>query len=45
MIIDTRSKDTYDAEHAVGALSVPLSELESRLADLPKDKLIAAYCT
>ena len=45
VIIDIRSKDTYDAEHAAGALSVPLSELESRLAELPKDKLIAAYCT
>ena len=45
VIIDTRSKDGYDGEHAEGALSVPLSELEGRLAQLPKDKLIAAYCT
>jgi predicted sulfurtransferase len=45
VLIDTRGKDAYDAEHAQGALSVPLTELESRLADLPKDKLIAAYCT
>jgi len=45
VIIDTRGKDAYDAEHVVGALNVPLTELESRLAELPKDKLIAAYCT
>ena len=45
VIIDVRSKDSYDLEHAEGALSIPLSELESRLAELPKDKLIAAYCT
>ncbi len=45
VIIDVRSKDSYDFEHAEGALSIPLSELEGRLAELPKDKLIAAYCT
>lgn len=45
VIIDTRGKDAYDYEHAEGALSVPLSELESRLAELPKNKFIAAYCT
>ena len=45
VIVDVRGKDAYDVEHAEGALSVPLSELESRLAELPKDKLIAAYCT
>ena len=45
VIIDTRGKDAYDAEHAEGALSVPVAELESHLSKLPKDKLIAAYCT
>ena len=45
VIIDTRGKDAYDREHAEGALSIPVAELESRLAELPKDKLIAAYCT
>lgn len=45
VIIDTRGKDAYDVEHAEGALSFPVGELESRLAELPKDKLIAAYCT
>jgi predicted sulfurtransferase len=45
VIIDTRGKDAYDFEHAEGALSIPLGELESRLAELPKNKLIAAYCT
>jgi predicted sulfurtransferase len=45
VIIDTRNKDAYDFEHAEGALSIPVGEVESRLGDLPKDKLIAAYCT
>ena len=45
VIIDVRAKDAYDFEHAEGALSIPLAQLEGRLAELPKDKLIAAYCT
>ncbi len=45
VIVDVRSKDAYDQEHAEGAISVPLTELEGRLAELPKNKLIAAYCT
>ncbi len=45
VIIDVRGKDAYDFEHAEGALSIPLGQLESRMAELPKDKLIAAYCT
>jgi predicted sulfurtransferase len=45
VIVDVRNKDAYDLEHAEGALSIPLNELEGRLAELPKDKLIAAYCT
>lgn len=45
LIVDVRGKDSYDLEHAEGAISVPLGELEARLAELPKDKLIAAYCT
>jgi predicted sulfurtransferase len=44
-IVDVRAKDAYDFEHAEGAISIPLAQLESRLAELPKDKLIAAYCT
>ena len=45
VIIDTRNKDAYDFEHIEGAISVPVNELDNHLAQLPKDKLIAAYCT
>ena len=45
VIVDVRGKDAYDIEHAEGALSIPLGQIEGRLAELPKDKLIAAYCT
>jgi predicted sulfurtransferase len=45
LIVDVRGKESYDFEHAEGAISVPLSELGNRLAELPKNKFIAAYCT
>jgi hypothetical protein len=45
VLVDVRAKATYDASHAQGALSIPLTELDSRAAELPKDKLVIAYCT
>ena len=45
VIVDVRGKDAYDFEHAEGAISIPLQELEARMSELPKNKLIAAYCT
>ena len=45
VIVDTRNKDAYDLEHIEGALNIPADQIESRLAELPKEKLIAAYCT
>lgn len=45
VIVDVRSKQSYDFEHAEGALSIPLDQFEARVGELPKDKLIAAYCT
>jgi len=45
VIVDVRAKSDYDFEHAEGAVSVPLAEFEARMAELPKDKYIAAYCT
>ena len=45
MVIDVRSKDAFDMSHIEGAISVPLGELEARLGELPKDKMIVAYCT
>lgn len=45
VLLDVRSKNAYDASHAEGAVSIPLGELEARLGELPKDKLVAAYCT
>lgn len=43
-VIDVRPTDEFSAGHLPSALNVPLSELVSRLAELPKSKEIVAYC-
>lgn len=43
-VLDVRPPEEYRAGHLPGALSVPLKELERRLADLPHGREIVAYC-
>lgn len=43
-VIDLRPPEEYRAGHVAGALSIPLDELEARLAELPPDVEIVAYC-
>jgi len=43
-VLDVRPPEEYIAGHLPGALSIPLKELERRLADLPHDREIVAYC-
>ena len=46
IIIDVRGADAYKMSHIKGALDVPLTKLnEGEFKDLPKDKLIIAYCS
>jgi hypothetical protein len=45
VLIDVRDRVAYDAGHAVGALSFPESEIDSRLNELPHDKELILYCT
>jgi ArsR family transcriptional regulator len=42
--LDVRPRDEFALGHLPGAVNVPLSELERRLADLDRDKEIVAYC-
>ena len=44
LVIDVRPEMEYHAGHISGARSVPISELKSRLKELPKDREIVAYC-
>ncbi|MFQ5890946.1 MAG: ArsR/SmtB family transcription factor [Gemmatimonadota bacterium] len=43
-VLDVRPPEEYRAGHIPGAISVPLRELDRRLADLPRDQEIVAYC-
>jgi rhodanese-related sulfurtransferase/DNA-binding HxlR family transcriptional regulator len=43
-VLDVRPAEEYRAAHIAGAVSLPLKELETRLARLPKDREIVAYC-
>lgn len=43
-MLDVRPPEEYAAGHLPDALSVPLKELERRLAELPHDREIVAYC-
>ena len=44
VILDTRPAREYVAGHIVGAISVPVDELQRRLRQLPKNKEYVAYC-
>lgn len=43
-VLDVRPEDEFALGHLPGAISVPLSELDKRLADLDPDREIVAYC-
>lgn len=43
-VVDVRPVEEYQAGHIPGAVSLPLRDLERRLAELPADREIVAYC-
>jgi rhodanese-related sulfurtransferase/DNA-binding HxlR family transcriptional regulator len=44
VLVDVRPPEEYDAGHIEGARSIPIDELERRLAELPHDREVIAYC-
>ena len=44
VLVDVRPPEEYAAGHIEGARSVPIDELERRLAELPAEQEIVAYC-
>lgn len=44
VVIDVRPESEYEAGHLPFARSMPLGELEKRLAELPAGKEVVAYC-
>jgi rhodanese-related sulfurtransferase/predicted transcriptional regulator len=44
VLVDVRPEAEYEAGHIEGARSIPVDELERRLAELPADAEVVAYC-
>lgn len=44
VVLDVRPTEEYLVAHLPFARSIPLGELRQRLAELPKDRFIVAYC-
>ena len=44
VLVDVRPAEEFEAGHIRGARSIPLEELEDRLAELPADREVVAYC-
>lgn len=44
IVLDVRPTCEYETGHIAGARSLPISELRSRLAELPRSRRIVAYC-
>ncbi len=44
MVLDVRPPEEYAGGHIPGAHSIPLEELHQRLAELPTDRTVVAYC-
>jgi rhodanese-related sulfurtransferase/DNA-binding HxlR family transcriptional regulator len=44
VLVDVRPTEEFAAGHIEGARSIPIDELQDRLAELPADREIVAYC-
>jgi rhodanese-related sulfurtransferase len=44
IVLDVRPAAEYAAGHLPGAVSIPVAELRRRLAELPTDREVVAYC-
>jgi rhodanese-related sulfurtransferase len=44
VLVDVRPSEEFQAGHIAGARSIPIDELQDRLAELPADREVVAYC-
>jgi glyoxylase-like metal-dependent hydrolase (beta-lactamase superfamily II)/rhodanese-related sulfurtransferase len=44
LIIDVRKKSEFDSEHIVGALNIPLNQINQHLAEIPKKQHFFLHC-
>jgi 3-mercaptopyruvate sulfurtransferase SseA len=45
IVVDVRTEEAYKAGHIKGAWLIPASNIANRAEELPRDKLIATYCS
>ena len=44
LIFDVRKKSEFDSEHIIGAINVPLNEINEHLSQFPKEKFFVLHC-
>ncbi len=44
VFVDVRSQAEFASGNALGSINIPLNELPSRLAELPKDRDVVVFC-
>ena len=45
LVVDVRGDTVYKQNHIKGSISIPLGDVEKRLNELPRDKIIVTYCS
>lgn len=45
VLVDTRSEEQFQAQHAAGAINIPINEVETRLNELDPNTWYLPYCT
>jgi rhodanese-related sulfurtransferase/DNA-binding transcriptional ArsR family regulator len=44
VVLDVRPAEEYEAGHISGARSIPVMELRARMKEVPRNRLVVAYC-
>ncbi len=44
LIIDIRKKSEFDSEHVIGAVNIPLNQMNDHLSEFPKDQPFIIHC-
>ncbi len=45
LMVDTRTEPAYKESRIKGAILVPVNEVSAKAKELPRNKMIVAYCT
>jgi 3-mercaptopyruvate sulfurtransferase SseA len=45
IIVDVRAEASYKQNRIKGSISIPLEQVQTRISELPRDKMIVTYCS